>query len=812
MESAPTRRLSVPRQADDLERGLLPSPKPQSASPPMSPYLGHQDGSTVSSPTYSPTASDPPSPYSTGPNTPVLTSSVLSPYILHGSRISLSESAKAMLSSQSWASVSFSGSEVSPYGLGIHSLATDPGSLRYRSKANAEHLEGSDSLIFAAPDDDFDIQPALTALDSFGVSPSSGDHFPNSRTLPPSTPTFPSRSAIPEGIATKGVTPQTDSHLSPVLCQQYPIIPVRSPLHRSALHRSMMLMAPPHLPGAHPIDVLPLSPSVASPAPPTHRDAQNDQENDAKPSPQSTDDSMLAFSTSTFLSVPDLTLVLNDDIENAKLPSSFSAPELRYLVFYYEHYCQEPPSFGKTAVRGVEEGSQDANISDSHGSVGVSQKEEAEDAIIAPTDPEEAVHRAAPSTVLPSGTPTPPIASEPMAGLSDAEYEVETDRESTSTSQYMSLSSSEDESSSGSEHDAAIVQARRGSIAQPVFFMRVPGTRESVRLSLFPPDAVFRGSTIFVAPGRSRSGTNDTQFTASTISTEDTTSASYLSAGESFSEIVSDEESASTCLSLEVENGSEGVKSDGDGDEFMGGNSDNDEVEANWATWGRSKAVEYRDQGSDPDPSSSGSGVMTLFNSNHRHPTTIAPTSITSQSRPQSNLREVMGSRITGPLSTDSTGERKHNPRRQSLSILRTSILVQTDNSIALGDLVGLTFADTRYPLFVAGMPSQTSVHTHLSRAMTITSLAPSSLSRGGTTKSTTTTKEGSSRKRERNRGRGQENAGTSPRRAHYRKRDHTMIEQQQQQKQTVGMSRRNGGVDLRDLGFVRPESVFYVC
>ncbi|RXW17878.1 hypothetical protein EST38_g7981 [Candolleomyces aberdarensis] len=744
MESAPAPGQGAPQEPDDLECGILPPPTPVSSFM-MSPYLGYQDAHSASSSVYSPTLSGTSSPSSTGPSTPTLTSSVLSPYILHHGRISLLESAKAkaMLFSQSWAPIPFSGSEDLPQESGIQSLPTDSGFLKYCPQFNPDQHRGPQSLF---PPTTGVTLASADAVDGVNLASSGNNHYPNSLGSPPPTSTPHSGDSLLEGKV-------------------------------------------------------------------THHDVQRDQPNDRRPSPQMTDCSMLAFSASSFLSIPDLTLVSGDDVENAKLPSSFSAPELRYLMFYYEHYCREPSSLGEATIHGVNESSQEVpNASRNQEYIDVPQTEVAEDTTMAAIDPEEFDRQAstAPSFLVPSASSIPVIPPGPKFDPSYSDSE-ETGKESSSTGPYTS--SSEDDTSSVSPHDVTFIQARRGSVTQPVFFLRVPGTRESVRLRVVPSNHACSGSPSATGSGRNRSGTNDTQFTSSTISRGATPTVSYLSAGES-SETGSDAESVSTSPSLEVENGSED-KSDGSSENER--NSDNDEVEAQWITWHRGKAMELHDRGTlshsspkarclysifytGPDPRSStlssGSGTVTLFNDNHRQPISIAPA--TRQSAPQSNLRELMVSRINDPLPINSTEDRKHNARRQSLSILRTSILVQTENSVAAGDLVGLTFADTRYPLFATGPPCQPSIHSYLSRAMTIASLAPSSLSRSST-------KEGSSHGR--NRGREKENTGASARRTHYRKRAEIIMEQQQ----SLGVGRRNG-VDLRDLGFGRPESVFYAA
>ncbi|KAJ2930736.1 hypothetical protein H1R20_g6360, partial [Candolleomyces eurysporus] len=587
MESAPAQGQGAPHETGDLECGILPPPTPV-LSLVMSPYSGYQDVYSASSPVYSPTLSGSSSPSSTGPSTPTLTSSVLSPYILHDSRISLSESAKAkaMFSSQFWVPIPFPGSENLPQELGIQTSPTDSGFLKCYPQSNPDQHRGFHLLSHTTPGVTL---ASVDGVDGVSLASSGGNHYPNSVGSPPTPTSTPPGNSLLEGKATssEGAISHDGSRPLPTLSRQDSIFASASSLPRSVLYHSLIPMPTPRILGTCPTEV---AYGAASAAQAVHHDVQRDQPNDKQPSPQMTDCSMLTFSTSSFLSIPDLTLVSGDDVENAKLPSSFSAPERRYLMFYYEHYCREPPSPGGATINGVDESSQKVpNTSENQESIVVPQTEVAEDATMAAIDPEEFDRQAstAPSFLVSSAPSIPVVPSGPKLDPSYSDSEVATGKESSSTDPYTS--SSEDDASSVSPHDVTFIQARRGSVAQPVF-LRVPGTRESVRL--VPPNHAYSGLSSAMGSSRSRSGTNDTQFTSSVISRGATPTVSYLPPGE-LSETGSDAESVSASPSLEVENGSE-VKSDGSSESER--NSDNDEVEGRWMTWRRGKAMELHDR------------------------------------------------------------------------------------------------------------------------------------------------------------------------------------------------------------------------
>ncbi|KAF6751429.1 hypothetical protein DFP72DRAFT_907672 [Ephemerocybe angulata] len=323
----------VPTHGDDLESGLLAMTK-ISPLPPGDPQEYHDI----------PLNSSPPSPLL--PSTPVaphpiLTSSILSPFIMHGSSLSVSESAKALLllSQLGSNSTGQSDAETGPSrgpsyilapdhgdGAGILSLPPSPSPQRCPLFQSSSHSPSSysgesASIIHSCPSK-FD-------QDLFYTSPTTATHQS-------------AKEGAGFGLVDKGVeevkskvVPRTNSDGSTEVraCPRPP----------SSVRRSLRLSThSPHIPG-----------TFSAPAPP--------------PVPQIPDASLLLLkadsahgqndlplgdtsgisptqSVASFLSQPGGVDILRGAVltsaEDIRLPSSLSAPEARYYEFYYDIYCQ----------------------------------------------------------------------------------------------------------------------------------------------------------------------------------------------------------------------------------------------------------------------------------------------------------------------------------------------------------------------------------------------------------------------------------------------------------------------------------------
>lgn len=455
----------------------------------------------------------------------VLTSSVLSPFILEGRGITLSESAKALLSLEA----------LSP------TLPPSPG---FTSGLGKEEVHPTTSLVLhRVGEGELDSIPPVTASPDWSPSLTT---VATSRPAP-SSPCFAPHQDMDTCRITGGTgdivdrgEPMHKDGLQKATSKPRPPSAVRHSLKFSLSHQAFACF-PGVMPGQQ---LVPPSESVFIP-----------------PSLS------MSHSVATLLSLPETSDVfrgaLVTDGDDVHLPSSLSAPEPRYYEFYYDYYCQEPvlplDSVTENAIRksllllspvlitppdrecndprdsGTSQSQtlrpQNGRMSlSSHASPDswhtalplriTSMRSSISTALLTfPTFPstsagsstdsgaddggdEAEVHQLVGQgiTVRKAFSSPSPSYVDPETGFTPRQLLQELDRTLETARDHKDGGPSSDSSASSSEGsmvgsedslalsgEATLLHAKRGSLFKPIVLMRVPGTRESIAVNLDPP-------------------------------------------------------------------------------------------------------------------------------------------------------------------------------------------------------------------------------------------------------------------------------------------------------------------------------------